>query len=52
MEEKVELNERFFGDFEGKSHKHYEDVWKEDGTSSSHKRFNVESVDEVLLRMK
>lgn len=44
------LRERFFGEFEGKSNRHYEDVWKVDKLYPHHKFWGVESANEVQER--
>jgi glucosyl-3-phosphoglycerate phosphatase len=44
------LRERYFGDFNGKSDKHYHDVWKFDCDDADHTEFNVESVNSVVHR--
>ena len=46
------LRERFFGEFDMENHAAYEKVWIEDAQNSAHKEFSVESVDEVLTRVK
>ncbi len=45
-----ELRERFFGDLEGKSNKHYGDVWRVDKVHPHHKFNGVESAEEVQTR--
>lgn len=44
------LRERFFGNLEGKSNKHYEDVWRADKVYPQHKFDGVESAEEVQTR--
>lgn len=44
------LRERFFGAHEGKSNKHYEEVWKVDAKYPHHRFDGVESAEEVLVR--
>jgi len=46
----MRLRERFFGDWNGESDKHYTDVWSQDERDSSHTCWNVESVDCVMER--
>jgi len=45
-----QLRERFFGDFNGKSDSHYEDVWRIDKNDADHTEFNCESVNSVVER--
>ncbi len=45
------LRERGFGDWEGKSNQNYETVWQADALSSTHQKWNVESVQSVADRM-
>ena len=44
------LRERYFGDFNGKSDKHYNDVWVHDANSADHTEYNCESVNSVMKR--
>lgn len=44
------LRERFFGQLEGESNRHYEDVWRVDKLYPHHKFWDVESADEVQAR--
>ena len=44
------LRERFFGELEGASNIHYEDVWKVDKIHPHHKFYGVESAEEVQTR--
>lgn len=44
------LRERWFGNWDGGSDSHYNDVWKDDEVDSSHTIENVESVDDVMNR--
>ncbi|MCX6765280.1 MAG: histidine phosphatase family protein [Candidatus Nealsonbacteria bacterium] len=44
------LRERFFGDWEKKSHSAYQNVWDIDEKNPVHKEANVESTTEVLKR--
>lgn len=44
------LRERWFGDWDGGSDEHYEDVWKDDAVDPSHTIGNVESVNDVMKR--
>mmetsp|Transcript_6434 Transcript_6434/g.8171 ORF Transcript_6434/g.8171 Transcript_6434/m.8171 type:complete len:232 (+) Transcript_6434:60-755(+) len=44
------IRERFFGEFEGKSNKHYDDVWNFDKCDAFHNEFDSESVAEVAQR--
>ena len=44
------LRERFFGDFNGKSDVHYQDVWDIDCQDANHNEFNCESVNSVVKR--
>lgn len=46
----TKLRERFFGDFEGKNHQHYEDVWKNDRIDDNNNVANVESPAAVAAR--
>ncbi len=46
----VRLRERFFGDYDGKSDVHYQDVWKEDVLDPHQTCWGVESVWSVLDR--
>ncbi|KAF9197274.1 hypothetical protein BGZ49_002367 [Haplosporangium sp. Z 27] len=52
-EQVIGLRERFFGEFEMKtpSEDLYSKVWEEDALDSSHKKYGVESPDEVSKRM-
>ncbi len=45
------LRERWFGDWEGKSNVHYQDVWDKDVLDPDHKDANVESTTEVVARV-
>jgi broad specificity phosphatase PhoE len=45
------LRERYFGKLELTSCSNYEKVWKEDSIDPSHKKWQVESVYEVLNRV-
>jgi len=47
---KKNLRERYFGLFDQKSNQNYQNVWLEDKKDPSHKKNNVESVDNVLNR--
>jgi len=51
VKHEVRLRERFFGDFNGKSDEHYQDVWEVDCTDPDHTEFGCESVNSVLVRM-
>lgn len=44
------LRERFFGFWEKKHNRHYQDVWNDDSNNPHHKNNNVESTAEVLER--
>ncbi len=44
------MRERYFGDWEQKHNRHYQDVWDEDINDPNHKNNNVESTAEVLDR--
>lgn len=44
------LRERWFGDWDGGSDRHYNDVWKDDADDPSHTIRSVESVDSVMDR--
>jgi len=44
------LRERFFGDLNGKSDVHYQDVWDIDCQDANHNEFNCESVNSVVKR--
>jgi glucosyl-3-phosphoglycerate phosphatase len=44
------LRERFFGDWENKSNKHYQDVWDDDVKDPKHTSNSVESTSDVLDR--
>ena len=46
------LRERWFGDWEGKSNVHYQDVWDKDVLDPDHKDANVESTTEVVARVR
>lgn len=46
----VRLRERFFGAFEGKSNRHYQDVWDKDCLDDTHREWNVESARSVMDR--
>lgn len=46
----VKLRERFFGDFNGGSDSHYQDVWDVDCVDPYHTEFKVESVNSVVER--
>jgi probable phosphoglycerate mutase len=45
------LRERWFGDWEGKSNIHYQEVWDKDILDPNHKDANVESTAEVVARV-
>jgi probable phosphoglycerate mutase len=45
------LRERWFGDWEGESNVHYQDVWDKDVLDPDHKDANVESTTEVVARV-
>jgi len=45
------LRERWFGDWEGTSNVHYQDVWDKDVFNPDHKDANVESTTEVVARV-
>jgi len=44
------LRERYFGQFNGRSDSHYFDVWSIDAVDEEHTRWDVESVNSVMLR--
>lgn len=44
------LRERFFGDLEGRSDSHYQQVWDRDSVDSSHESFGVEPASRVVDR--
>ena len=46
----IALRERNFGDLNGHSTLHYENVWVQDKLDASHCKFGVESVESVLAR--
>jgi broad specificity phosphatase PhoE len=46
----VRLRERWFGEWDGKSDVHYQDVWKEDAMDPYHTQHGVESVWSVVDR--
>jgi len=48
----VRLRERFFGEFDGKSTKFYDEVWKFDVDDVHHTNFGVESVNSVVSRIR
>ncbi|RUR35533.1 histidine phosphatase family protein [Vreelandella populi] len=45
------LRERFFGELEGLTDKHYPDVWALDAQDAEHNHYQVESVSTVATRM-
>ena len=47
-----DLNERYFGEFEGELNENYECVWNLDKNDPQHKKYEVESVCEVYERAK
>ena len=49
-EQEIGLRERFFGCWDGKSDKHYQDVWDLDHSTGQSVASGVESVDSVLQR--
>lgn len=44
------LRERFFGDINGQSDSHYQDVWTLDRDNADHHKFGVESANDVVAR--
>lgn len=44
------LRERYFGEFNGKSDSHYQDVWDVDCVDANHTKYDVESVNSVVER--
>lgn len=46
----TKLRERYFGDFNGKSDVHYQEVWNIDCHDANHNKFNCESVNSVVIR--
>ena len=44
------LRERYFGQFNGQSDSHYQDVWNVDCVDADHTEFDVESVNSVVKR--
>lgn len=50
VKHELRLRERFFGDFNGQSDKHYQDVWDVDWKDPNHTEYNVESVNSVVER--
>ncbi len=50
VKNEMRLRERFFGDFNGDSDSHYQDVWNVDCKDPNHTEFNVESVNSVVER--
>ncbi len=44
------LRERYFGQFNGESDSHYQDVWDEDCINPNHTKYGVESVNSVVKR--
>jgi len=44
------LRERYFGQFNGESDSHYQDVWDEDCIDPNHTKYDVESVNSVVRR--
>jgi len=46
----MRLRERFFGDFEAKSNRHYQDIWDKDLLDENHHYRNVESPQQVMER--
>jgi len=45
-----ELRERFFGDLNGQSDQHYQDVWNLDQQNADHREYDVESANQVVVR--
>jgi Fructose-2,6-bisphosphatase len=46
----IRLRERYFGDWNGKSDVHYQDVWDFDCQDANHQEYNCESVNSVVNR--
>jgi probable phosphoglycerate mutase len=46
-----ELRERWFGDWEGTTNRNYETVWQADADDPAHCKWQVESVQQVAVRM-
>lgn len=46
----IRLRERYFGDWNGKSDSHYQDVWDHDCHDANHQEYNCESVNSVVSR--
>lgn len=46
----VRLRERYFGEFNGQSDSHYQDVWDYDCLDANHTKYDVESVNKVIQR--
>jgi len=51
VEETMQLRERHFGEWDGKSDEHYQAVWSADAEAPTHQQWQVESVAAVALRM-
>lgn len=47
---KINLRERYFGDWDQTDHNNYKETWSLDSSDASHKIKNVESVNEVVKR--
>eukprot|EP00557_Chaetoceros_sp_GSL56_P006573 CAMPEP_0176488876 /NCGR_PEP_ID=MMETSP0200_2-20121128/6961_1 /TAXON_ID=947934 /ORGANISM="Chaetoceros sp., Strain GSL56" /LENGTH=238 /DNA_ID=CAMNT_0017885925 /DNA_START=217 /DNA_END=933 /DNA_ORIENTATION=+ len=46
----IRLRERYFGDWNGKSDSHYQDVWHFDCKDANHQEYSCESVNSVVSR--
>lgn len=51
VEYNINLRERFFGELNGQSDKHYQDVWNLDKNNADHKEFGTESANQVVGRV-
>ncbi|MDX2464551.1 MAG: histidine phosphatase family protein [Porticoccus sp.] len=46
----IQLRERFFGELNGLSDHHYQDVWTLDKANTNHQEYGVESANQVVVR--
>jgi probable phosphoglycerate mutase len=51
IEYNISLRERFFGELNGQSDEHYQDVWNLDKQNADHKEFGAESANQVVARV-
>lgn len=51
IEYNISLRERFFGELNGQSDEHYQDVWNLDKDNADHQEFDAESANQVVARV-